>query len=204
MTRTVEATLETGERVYRTRLDVGAGFSASPIAVDGKIYFASEDGVVFVVRAGRGYEPLETLDMGEALMATPAVSDGILFLRGRNHLFAVGRLPAIADPLFRFLLLLLQFQAALLQSPELLFQLRPSGAGLFLLRPVAGDPLLQGSMFGGQLPLGSLQLLFPQAEALPLLPDRIHPLRHIRPLLFQFFPPAVQGLPPLTDSGQRL
>ena len=36
--------LDTGERIYRTRVDVGSGFSASPIAVDGKIYFASEDG----------------------------------------------------------------------------------------------------------------------------------------------------------------
>ncbi len=83
--------LDTGERIYRTRVDVGSGFSASPIAVDGKIYFASEDGDVFVVQAGREYECLEQIEMGEALMASPVVSDGILILRGRNTLFAIGR-----------------------------------------------------------------------------------------------------------------
>lgn len=82
--------LETGERIYRTRLDIGSGFSASPIAVDGKLYLPSEDGDVFVVRAGREYECLERIDMGQALMASPAVSDGVLFLRGRRTLFAIG------------------------------------------------------------------------------------------------------------------
>jgi len=82
--------VDTGERIYRTRLSVGAGFSASPIAVDGKIYFASEDGEIFIVRAGREFECLEEIDMGEALMASPAVSDGVLILRGRSTLFAIG------------------------------------------------------------------------------------------------------------------
>jgi outer membrane protein assembly factor BamB len=81
----------TGERIYRTRLEVGAGFSASPVVSDGRIYFPSEDGEVFVVRASREYELLSRNDMGEPLMASPAISGGILFLRGRNHLFAVSR-----------------------------------------------------------------------------------------------------------------
>ncbi|MGH9319089.1 MAG: PQQ-binding-like beta-propeller repeat protein [Vicinamibacteria bacterium] len=81
--------LETGERVYRRRLEVGAGFSASPVASDGKIYLPSEDGAVFVVRAGRELETLARNEMGEPLMASPAVSDGILLVRGRRHLFAI-------------------------------------------------------------------------------------------------------------------
>jgi outer membrane protein assembly factor BamB len=83
--------LATGERIYRARVDVGAGFSASPVAADGKIYLASEDGDVFVIRAGREYQQLARIDMGEALMATPAISDGMLILRGRSTLFAVAR-----------------------------------------------------------------------------------------------------------------
>jgi outer membrane protein assembly factor BamB len=81
--------LETGERIYRTRLEVGAGFSASPIVSDGRIYLPSEDGAVFVVRAGREFQSLARNEMGEPLMASPAVSEGTLFIRGSRHLFAI-------------------------------------------------------------------------------------------------------------------
>lgn len=81
--------LETGERLYRTRLEVGAGFSASPIVSDGKVYLPSEDGAVFVVKAGREFQSLARNEMGEPLMASPAVSEGTLYLRGSRHLFAI-------------------------------------------------------------------------------------------------------------------
>ncbi len=81
--------LRTGERLYRTRLEVGAGFSASPIVSDGKIYLASEDGAVFVVAAGREFRSLARNDVGEPLMATPAVSNRTLYVRGARHLFAI-------------------------------------------------------------------------------------------------------------------
>jgi len=81
--------LTTGERLYRTRLEVGAGFSGSPIVSDGRIYLPSEDGAVFVVRAGREFQSLARNEMGEPLMASPAVSEGTLFIRGSRHLFAI-------------------------------------------------------------------------------------------------------------------
>ncbi len=69
----------TGERVYQERLGgTGGSFSASPVAADGKIYLTSEDGDVFVVKAGPAYELLATNSIGEVLMATPAVSDGLI------------------------------------------------------------------------------------------------------------------------------
>jgi len=68
----------------------GAPFSASPVASDGKLYFSSEDGDIFVVRAGPKYEFLSKNPVGEVLMATPAVSDGFIIVRGLNHLFAFG------------------------------------------------------------------------------------------------------------------
>lgn len=83
--------LETGERLYRVRIAVGPGFSASPVASDGKLYFASEDGVVYVAKAGPEYALLAANDMGEVLMATPAISKGMLVLRGRDQVVAVGR-----------------------------------------------------------------------------------------------------------------
>lgn len=83
--------LEAGERVYRTRLAQDAsGFSASPVASDGQIYFTSEDGDVFIVRAGEEFELLGRNSMAEVIMATPAISDRLLFLRGRSHLYAIG------------------------------------------------------------------------------------------------------------------
>ena len=81
--------VRTGERAYQERLGgTGGSFSASPVAADGKIYLASEDGDVFVVKGGPSYELLATNPVGEVLMATPAVSDGVLFVRGLKHLFA--------------------------------------------------------------------------------------------------------------------
>ena len=81
----------TGERVYQERLGgKGGAFTASPVASDGKIYLASEDGDVFVVKAGPKYELLATNSVGEVMMATPAISEGLIIVRGLNHLFAFG------------------------------------------------------------------------------------------------------------------
>ncbi len=68
----------------------GGAYSASPVAADGKLYLTSEDGEVFVVKAGPTYELLATNPIGEVLMATPAISNGVLFFRGLKHVFAVG------------------------------------------------------------------------------------------------------------------
>jgi outer membrane protein assembly factor BamB len=86
---------KTGERLYQERLGgKGGAFTASPVAADGKLYFASEDGDVMVVKAGPKYEFLGTNPMGEVMMATPAVSDGTLFIRTKDNLYAVGAAPA--------------------------------------------------------------------------------------------------------------
>jgi outer membrane protein assembly factor BamB len=84
--------LKTGAELYRQRLHlVGSGFSASPVAADGKIYLSNEDGDMLVVRAGRTFEPIATNAIGELLMATPALSDGVMYVRGVSHLFAIGQ-----------------------------------------------------------------------------------------------------------------
>nr|MBA3442631.1 PQQ-binding-like beta-propeller repeat protein [Pyrinomonadaceae bacterium] len=89
---------KTGEQVYRERLaGRGGAFTASPVAADGKIYFASEDGEVLVVKAGPKYEFLSTNPVGEVMMATPAISDGLMIVRGINHLFAFGERAAVKD-----------------------------------------------------------------------------------------------------------
>jgi outer membrane protein assembly factor BamB len=82
---------ETGEQIYREKISHrGGGFSASPVAADGKIYLSSEDGDIFIVKAGPNFEEIAKNDMGERLMASPAISDKLLYIRGQHHLFAIG------------------------------------------------------------------------------------------------------------------
>ncbi len=81
---------KTGKEVYgRRRIDVGANFSASPVAIEGKLYLMSEDGDVFVLKAGPEYELLAKNAVGEAIMASPAVSGGRMFVRTLKHLYCI-------------------------------------------------------------------------------------------------------------------
>jgi outer membrane protein assembly factor BamB len=79
----------TGERVWRHRL--GGVFFASPAAGDGKIYMLSETGETFVLEAGREPRLLARNDVGERLIASPAISNGHLLLRSDQTLFSVGK-----------------------------------------------------------------------------------------------------------------
>jgi outer membrane protein assembly factor BamB len=85
---------KTGERLYQQRLGNGGAYSASPVAADGKIYFASEDGEVHVLKAGPKYELLATNNVGEVLMATPAISDGMIFIRSMKQVIGIGEAPS--------------------------------------------------------------------------------------------------------------
>src|SRR5678816_1787286 len=87
---------KTGTRIYQERLP--SSFSASPVAADGRLYLASEDGDVFVVKAGPKYELLATNSMGKAVMATPALSDGVLIVRAENFIYALAADSADAKP----------------------------------------------------------------------------------------------------------
>lgn len=87
---------KTGERIYQERLGgKGGAFTASPVAADGKLYLSSEDGDVFVVKAGAQYELLATNPVGEVMMATPAISDGLVIVRGVNHVYAFAEPPTV-------------------------------------------------------------------------------------------------------------
>lgn len=83
--------LRTGEEVYRQRLPViGSGFSASPVAADDKIYLTNEDGEILVIAAGPKFAHLATNTMGDLLMATPALSNGVMYVRSATSVFAIG------------------------------------------------------------------------------------------------------------------
>lgn len=80
----------TGEQLYRARFSKGGAFTGSPVAADGMLFFTTEDGKVYVVEAGREHKELAMHEMGEAILTTPAISDGKLFLRSAEHLWAIG------------------------------------------------------------------------------------------------------------------
>ena len=81
----------TGERIYRARVGSGGSFSASPIAADGRLYFANEDGDIVVARAGRTYQEIAKNEMKEVIMSTPAISDGVVVVRTLGHVYGIGQ-----------------------------------------------------------------------------------------------------------------
>ncbi|MCB1095761.1 MAG: PQQ-binding-like beta-propeller repeat protein [Verrucomicrobiae bacterium] len=79
--------LKTGEAIWSER--VKGSFSGSPIHHNGRIYFCSEQGETYVVAAKAEYELLSTNILDEGMLASPAASDGALFLRTTGHLYKV-------------------------------------------------------------------------------------------------------------------
>jgi outer membrane protein assembly factor BamB len=85
----------TGRTVFEGRLGAPGGYYASPVAGGGRIYAASDAGVVTVFAAGDTLEVLARADLGEAVFATPAIAGGNLYVRTARHLYAFGeRAPA--------------------------------------------------------------------------------------------------------------
>ena len=82
---------KTGKQVYKERLGGQGGFTASPVAADGRIYFTSEESGVRVISAGPKFELLAVNLLGDPCMGTPAISDGMIFVRTQHYLFGIGR-----------------------------------------------------------------------------------------------------------------
>jgi outer membrane protein assembly factor BamB len=79
---------KTGKLVYRGRVGATGLYYSSPVAGDGKVYLATTRGVVVVVGAGDKLRVLARNDLGETIGATPALLDGVLYLRAGKHLYA--------------------------------------------------------------------------------------------------------------------
>ena len=82
----------TGKVMWQQRLGrpTREGFSASPVAVDGKIFITNDDGLTFVLRAGPTFELLHTNDIGARTLASPALVDGHWYIRTDKELLAIG------------------------------------------------------------------------------------------------------------------
>jgi len=81
----------TGEALSKSRFSQRGTFTGSPVAVNGKLYATTEEGLLYVLAAGPEKEELAIHDFGEPLMTTPAVSEGILLVRTPSRLIALGR-----------------------------------------------------------------------------------------------------------------
>jgi outer membrane protein assembly factor BamB len=82
----------TGKIIYEGgRVPIPATFTASPVAFDGKILLTSEDGDTFVIKAGPKHEVIATNSIAEPVYSSPAISDGMIFIRGEKSLFCIGR-----------------------------------------------------------------------------------------------------------------
>lgn len=81
----------TGALAWQQRLPAGGDYYSSLLAADGKIYALSEDGIATVMAAKPAYEPLAANRIGERCMASIAVSEGLLFIRSDESLFAIAR-----------------------------------------------------------------------------------------------------------------
>jgi outer membrane protein assembly factor BamB len=81
----------TGEAYYaQTRLPKTSNLKASPVGANGKLYLATEDGDVVVLKMGEKFEVIATNTLADQVfIATPVIAEGELFLRGQNTLFCI-------------------------------------------------------------------------------------------------------------------
>jgi outer membrane protein assembly factor BamB len=83
--------VKTGKVYYEERIGAGnEGFSASPVAANGHLYFTGEQGDVFVLAATNKFSVLATNKLGGISLSTPAISEGVLFFRTTEKILAVG------------------------------------------------------------------------------------------------------------------
>ena len=80
----------TGKVPWNERL--GGDFSASPVFADGRNYLQNEEGVGYVLKAGKTFEQLAKSELGEVKLASYVVDDEALFMRTSGHLFRIGNL----------------------------------------------------------------------------------------------------------------
>ena len=83
---------KTGETVWQERLGLPRreGISASPVIVDDKLFVTNDDGQTFVLRTGPNFELLHINDIGARTLASPALVDGVWYIRTEQELIAIG------------------------------------------------------------------------------------------------------------------
>jgi outer membrane protein assembly factor BamB len=80
-----------GKLVFRGRLGASGAYFSSPVAASGRVYFASEEGVVSVIGAEDKLDVLARNNLQEPVFATPAIVDSVIYLRTPEHVYAFGK-----------------------------------------------------------------------------------------------------------------
>ena len=82
----------TGKLVYQGRLGRASreGFSASPVALDGKVFFTNDGGQTFVLEVGAEFKLLHVNELNARTLASPALVDGKWYFRTDSELIAIG------------------------------------------------------------------------------------------------------------------
>jgi outer membrane protein assembly factor BamB len=80
----------TGRVIYRERIGAPGPYYASPVVAGGRLFVASGDGVVSVLGTSDRLDVLAKNDLGETIMATPAIVGGVMYVRTASNLFAFG------------------------------------------------------------------------------------------------------------------
>ncbi len=80
---------KTGKTIWEH--DLKNGFTASPSQVGDRIYLLAEDGVMTIINNGREFKEIAKCELGEKTQATPAFSDGAIYIRGENNLYCIGQ-----------------------------------------------------------------------------------------------------------------
>ena len=79
---------KTGKRHWMERLP--GGHSPSPVSADGLVYFVSDQGVTTIIRPSETFAVIAKNELGEPVSASPAISQGQIFLRTHQHLYCIG------------------------------------------------------------------------------------------------------------------
>jgi outer membrane protein assembly factor BamB len=69
--------------------DMGFQYS-SPVLANGLVYMPNDDGLITVLKPGPTFEVIESNSIGERMNASPAISNGRIYLRGDKHLYCIG------------------------------------------------------------------------------------------------------------------
>lgn len=80
-----------GEEMYSEKVGDGNSYTASPVASDGVIFIADNDGKVYAVEAGPQFRMLEENNLNEQIMSTPAISKNYIIIRTRNHVYGISK-----------------------------------------------------------------------------------------------------------------
>lgn len=81
---------QTGKLIYEGRLNSPGGYYASPVAGGEHIYFASDSGTLTVIKGGKDLEVVARNELGEPIIASPAIVNSTLYVRSAGHLWAFG------------------------------------------------------------------------------------------------------------------